>query len=193
MWFPNCLLFAGEVMVFKIPVIGFIEKQLRVGIVSKFLAIFRNTADVHRVIMFIPLTLLASHIYYFKSLPRIGVIFYKLQRDELILIGLVAFFFVFALCWSIFSSPFNLQLYLRQSIFAAWTGLLHRLSYGLDTLGSTYPATLLFMGLTLCLPYAFMGLRLDQVWEKIKENHEAKKSAEIKAKNETIVFEKTGS
>ncbi len=163
-------------MKFKIPVIGFIEKTIRADLVQKFLDIFRNTRDIHRVLVIIPLTWFISHSFYLKSRSLWANIFSSLSRDEAIWLGLCGFPALFVLCWAIFTSDFNMSLYMRQAIFAIWTGLLHRLGYGLEAIGTTYITTVSFLALTSYLPFAFWGLRPDQVFKKVKEGYDIKKN-----------------
>lgn len=165
-------------MKFYIPFFGLLEKTVQMNLVRRFLAIFRDTRDIHRALIVIPLTLLVSHSLFLKSQPHIAVIFYRVQRNEVVWLTLQAFVILFIACWAVFSSPFNLSLYVRQTVFIIWTGLLHRLGYGLETLGSTYFTVVSFLALTSFLPFAFTGLKIEQLFRKMKEDYESNKSTE---------------
>ena len=162
----------------KIPFLGFVEKTINADFAQAFLQIFRDTQDKHRVLIIVPLVLLLSHSYYMYMQPHISVIFYKIAQKEGIWLALAGFTVLFVFFWAIFSSPFNPSLYVRQIIFAVWTGLLHRLGYGLETLGSTYITVVSFIFLTLPLIFAFTGLTVSQFFNKIKDDYQAKKNAE---------------
>lgn len=159
----------------KIPFIGFIEKTVQMNVVRKFLAVFRDTQDIHRVLVLIPLTLFVSHSYFLMNQPHTSVIFYRLQRSEIIWIALLGFIVLFVASWAIFSSPLNSALYVRQGVFIIWTGLLHRLAYGLETLGTTYFTVVSFIALTSFLPFAFTGFKIEQLFARIKDEYKANK------------------
>lgn len=165
-------------MKFYIPFFGLLEKTVQMDLVQRFLAVFRNTQDIHRVLIVIPLTLLVSHSLYLKLQSHVEVIFYTVQRSEIIWLALEVFIILFVACWAVFSSPFNPSLYVRQAVFVIWTALLHRLGYGLETLGSTYFTVVSFIALTSFLPFAFTGLKIDQLFRKLKEDYESSKKTE---------------
>lgn len=165
-------------MKFYVPFLGLLEKTVQMDLTRRFLAVFRDTQDIHRVLIIIPLTLLVSHSLYLKSQPHVSVIFYKLQRSEGVWLALELFMILFVACWAIFSSPFNPSLYVRQAVFMIWTGLLHRLGYGLETLGTTYFTIVSFIALTSFLPFAFTGLKIEQLFNKLKEDYESNKKTE---------------
>lgn len=165
-------------MKFYIPFFGLLEKTVQMNLVRRFLDIFRDTRNIHRVLITIPLTLLVSHSLYMKNHTPAAVIFYEIQRSEVIWLGLAAFFVLFAASWAVFSGPFSPALYIRQTVFMIWTGLLHRLGYGLETLGSTYFTVVSFIALTSFLPFAFTGLKTEQLFRKLKEDYESGKKSE---------------
>lgn len=172
----------------KIPFIGFIEKTVQMNIIKKLVAVFRDTQDIHRVLIVIPLTLFVSHSYYLTQQPHVSVIFYKLQRSEVIWVGLIGFIFVFVAFWAVLSSPFHPALYVRQGVFVIWTGLLHRLLYGLEILGTTYFTVVSFIALTSFLPFAFTGLKIDQLFARFKDEYKAKKAE----KRPAIIIDSSG-
>lgn len=155
-----------------IPFFGLVIKTIETDLVQKFLGIFRQPQDIHRVLIVIPITLFISHTIFLKSQPGLAVITGNLQRPEEIWVILMAFLLLFISCWAVFSSAFNPVLYIRQVVFVAWTCLLHRLSYGLEELGTSYVTTISFGALVSFLPFAFTGLRPDQLWVKYKANKE---------------------
>ncbi len=169
-----------------IPFMGVITKSIETDVVQQFLGVFRKPQDIHRVLIVIPLTLFVSHSIFLKNQAHISVIFYDLQRSEIIWLGLQSFPLFFAACWAVFSSEFNLTLYIRQIIFVGWTCLLHRLSYGLEELGTPYLMTISFLALIFFLPYAFSGLRPDQMWNQYQE----KKAEEVKKQHAAVVYQK---
>jgi hypothetical protein len=163
-------------MKIKIPFVGFIEKTINANIVQAFLKVFRDTQDKHRVLMIVPLTMLLSHSYYMFMQSHVAVLLYKIGEDEALWLGLAGFIFLFVLAWAIFSSPFNPALYVRQIVFIIWTGLLHRLAYGLETLGTTYFTAVSFIALTSFLPFAFTGLKIEELFQRLKDDYQAKKN-----------------
>lgn len=164
-------------MKFKVPVFGldFIEKTVNADFVQAFLGIFRDTKDIHRVLVLIPLAALISHSVYLKSTPHISVLTYSVKRDELIWICLEVALILFVFSWAVFSSPFNPVLYGRQFIFGIWTVLSHRLLYGLESLGTPFFNTVSLIFLTGSLPFAFTGLRIDQLYKRYKEKRQSQK------------------
>lgn len=169
-------------MKFYIPFFGLLEKTVQMNFVQRFLAVFRNTQDIHRVLIVIPLTLLISHSLYLKTQAHVEVVFFTLKSSEIIWLALEIFIVLFAACWAIFSSPFNPSLYVRQTVFAIWTALLHRLGYGLESLGTTYFTVVSFAALTYFLPFAFTGLRIEQLFSKWKDDYESNKKMDKKIK-----------
>jgi hypothetical protein len=165
-------------MKFYIPFFGLLEKTVQMNFVQRFLAVFRDTQDIHRVLIIIPLTLLVSHSLYLKIQSHMEVIFYTVQRSEIVWLILEVFLILFIACWAVFSSPFNPALYVRQTVFVIWTALLHRLGYGLETLGSTYFTLVSFIALTSFLPFAFTGLTITQLFKRLKEDYESSKKTE---------------
>lgn len=159
-----------------IPFFGLVMKTIETDLVQKFLEIFRRPQDIHRVLITIPITLFISHTLFLKNQPGTSVVFNNLQRPEVIWVGLMIFLLLFVSCWAVFSSEFNPVLYTRQIVFIMWTCLVHRLSYGLETLGSPLLTWLSFGALVSFLPFAATGLRPDQIWTKYK----ADKAAEVK-------------
>lgn len=168
-------------MKFYIPFFGLLEKTVQMNFVRRFLAVFRNTQDIHRVLIVIPLTLLISHSLYLKTQAHIEVVLFTVQSSEIIWLVLETFIILFAACWAIFSSPFNPSLYVRQIVFAIWTALLHRLGYGLESLGSTYFTVVSFVALTSFLPFAFTGLKIEQLFKKWKDDYESNKKMKYAA------------
>jgi len=140
--------------------------------------VFRDTQDIHRVLIIIPLVLLISHSIYLKTQSHVEVILYTLQSSEIFWLVLAGFILLFVACWAVFSTPFNPSLYVRQMIFAIWTALLHRLGYGLEILGSTYFTLVSFVALTSFLPFAFTGLKIEQLFKSWKEEYESNKKSE---------------
>lgn len=165
-------------MKFFIPFVGFTEKIVQMNLVQGFFEVFRDTRDTHRVLIVIPLTLFISHSLYLQGQTYVSVIFYKIHRAELIWLILGAFIMLFVASWAVFSSSFNPALYIRQIIFVIWTGLLHRLSYGLESLGTTYFTIVSFIALTSFLPFAITGLKVEQLFRKLKEDYESGKKSE---------------
>lgn len=160
----------------KIPFIGFIEKTFQLNIVRQFLIVFRDTQDKHRVAVIIPLTLLLSHSYYLYQQPAMIAISRSISRSEILWLGLAGFIVLFMASWAIFSSPFNVSLYVRQGVFVMWTGLVHRLSYGLEVLGTPYFNIIAFIALTSFLPFAFTGLKNGELFSKWKNDYQASQS-----------------
>lgn len=169
-----------------IPFMGVIMKTIETDMVQQFIGVFRKPQDIHRVLIVIPLTLFVSHSIFLKNQAHISVIFYDLQRSEIIWLGLQAFPLLFAACWAVFSSEFNLTLYIRQIVFVGWTCLLHRLSYGLEGFGTPYLMTISFAALISFLPYAFFGLRPDQIWNQ----YQKKKAEAAKKQHAAVVYQK---
>jgi hypothetical protein len=159
----------------KIPFIGFIDKTLHMNVIQRFLSIFRDTRDIDRVIIVIPLTLLISHSFLLKAQTHMSIIFYKLTPKEIVWLILMGFPVLFSFFWAVFSSPFNPSLYVRQAIFIIWTGLLHRLFYGLEILGSAYFTVVSFIALTSFLPFAFTGLKIEELFKRWKSEYNEKK------------------
>jgi hypothetical protein len=174
-------------MKFYIPFFGLLEKTIQMNFVQRFLAVFRNTQDIHRVLIVIPLTLLISHSLYLQTRAHVEVIFYTIKNEEIFWLALEGFIVLFVGCWAVFSSPFNPALYVRQGVFAIWTALLHRLGYGLESLGSTYFTVVSFIALTSFLPFAFTGLKNEQLFRKWKEEYESKKKSKTKYASEPAV------
>ena len=160
------------------PVVGLAEKAVKLDIVQKILAIFRDTQDIHRVAIIVPLTLFLSHSLFMSNQPHIAVIFHRLTKPEIFWIVLAAFSALFMLAWSTLSSNFNPALYARQMIVAGWTFILHRIAYGLTALGSPDFYIPAFVALSVFLPFAVTGLRIDDFFKKLKEDYETKKQAE---------------
>jgi hypothetical protein len=152
------------------------EKIIQADIVQKFLRIFRDTQDAHRVLVVIPLTLFLSHSWFLKSAPQVSLVASRINPDEMFWLILAGSGVLFVLCWAIFSSPFNPSLYVRQSIFIIWTGLAHRWFYGLEIPGTPYLTAISLLALTSYLPFAFWGLRPDQLFSKIKDEYQEKKN-----------------
>jgi hypothetical protein len=161
-----------------IPVFGFAEKIIQTNFIQRFLEIFRDTKDIHRVIVVVPLTLLISHSLYLRGLPHMSDIFFKPARAEVIWFGLFCFPVAFGYLWAVFSSPLNPALYIRQTIFIIWTALLHRWSYGLETFGTPYATVISLLALTSYLPFALWGLRPDQLFMKLIDDYKARKNAD---------------
>ena len=151
---------------------GVITKSIETDVVQQFLGVFRKPSDLHRVLIVIPLALYVSHSLFMKNQAHIYVIFHKLHRSEIIWLGLQSFPLLFAACWAVFSSQFNLTLYIRQIVFVGWTCLLHRLSYGLEELGTPYLMTVSFAALIFFLPYAFTGLTRTWPPRLVRGSHE---------------------
>ena len=84
-------------MRFKLPIFGidFIEKTINANFIKAFLDVFRETKDIHRVLIIIPLAVLISHSYYLKGTPHISVLTYTVRKDELIWVILEAFLILF--------------------------------------------------------------------------------------------------
>lgn len=163
----------------KIPFIGFIEKTIQMNIVRRFLAVFRETQDIHRVLIMIPLTMLVSHSYFLYQQPAMVALAYNISRSEALWLGLAGFMVLFVGSWAIFSSEFHPALYVRQGVFIIWTGLLHRLTYGLETLGTTYFTVVSFIALTSFLPFAFTGLKIEQLFAEWMKQAQAQKRPAI--------------
>lgn len=162
----------------KIPFIGFIEKTIHTDFIQAILKIFRETEDKHRVLIMIPLTLLISHSYFMSMQPHVMVIFHSVSRSEGFWLALAGFTALFVFAWAILSGPFNPALYVRQSVFIVWIGLLHRLAYGLESLGTMYITTVSFIALSSFLPFAFTGLTVPQLFSKLKDDYKTRKNAE---------------
>lgn len=161
----------------KIPFIGFIDKTIHTDFIQAILRVFRETQDKHRVMIMVPLTLLVSHSYYLSRQPHIAVILTQISNSEGIWIILASFVALFVFGWGILSSPFSPALYARQAIFIIWTGLLHRLSYGLETLGTPYFNVISFCALTYGLPFAFTGKGIPYLFTKAIEDYKMKKES----------------
>jgi len=155
-----------------IPFFGLVMKTVETEFVQKFLGIFRQPQDIHRVLVVIPIVLFISHTIFLKNQPGLAVIANNFQRPEEIWVGLMAFPVLFISCWAVFSSSFNPVLYLRQIVFIMWTCLIHRLSYGLEVFGTPYLTWISFAALVSFLPFACTGKRPDQLYEKYKTNKE---------------------
>jgi len=155
-----------------IPFFGLVMKTIETDLVQKFLGVFRQPQDIHRVLIIIPITLFISHTVFLKNQPGLAVITGNLQRPEQIWVSLMAFLVLFISCWAVFSSAFNPVLYVRQIVFAMWTCLLHRLSYGLEVFGTPYLTWISFAALISFLPFACTGLRPDQLYTKYKADKE---------------------
>lgn len=158
--------------------VSFADKIIKTNFVQGFLRIFRDTQDSHRVLAIIPLTLFISHSWYMKTAPQISLAAARISNDELFWIILCGFIASAYFCWAVFSSKFNPPLYVRQTIFAIWTGLAHRWIYDLETLGTPYLTAVSLLALTSYLPYAFWGLRPDQLFKQIQDEYKARKNAE---------------
>ena len=162
----------------KIPFIGFVDETIQADFVQAFLYIFRDTLDKHRMLVVIPLVLLISHSVYLANQPHLSVIFYRLTAAEELWLFLAGLLILFVFSWAVFSSPFSPALYVRQTVFIVWTGLLHRLAYGLETLGTTYITAVSFLALSSFLPFAFTGKTVPQLFNQIKDDYQARKNAE---------------
>lgn len=162
----------------KLPFVGFIEKTIQADIVRAFLGVFRDTQDIHRVLIIIPWTLFLSHCWHIKNAPQTSLIVANLNREEIIWIGLASFMMLFILSWAVFSSEFNPSLYFRQLIIGGWTFLIHRLVYGLTMLGSPDFYLLSFAAFSYFLPFAITGLTPKEFFQKLKDDREAKKNHE---------------
>lgn len=165
-------------MKLKIPFIGFIEKTIHTDFIQAILRVFRETEDKHRVLVMVPLTLLISHSYFMSMQPHIQVIFHNVSRSEGFWLALAGFSALFVFAWAVLSSPFNPALYVRQTIFIIWTGLLHRLGYGLETLGTMYITTVSFLALSSFLPFAFTGMTIPQLFNRLKDDYQSRKTRE---------------
>lgn len=156
-----------------IPFFGLVMKTIETDLVQKFLKIFTEPQDIHRVLIVIPITLFISHTVFLKNQPGLSVVTANLQRTEEIWIGLMGFLVLFISCWAVFSSAFNPVLYIRQIVFVMWTCLIHRLSYGLEVFGTPYLSWISFVALASFIPFACTGLRPDQLYEKYKADKQA--------------------
>jgi hypothetical protein len=112
------------------------------------------------------------------SAPQVRRMAHSINNDELLWLTLCGFLSAWCFCWAVFSSKFNSPLYVRQTIFAIWAGLAHRWVYDLETLGTPYITAVSLLALTSYLPYAFWGLRPDQLFKKMKDEYKARKNAE---------------
>jgi len=153
-----------------IPFFGLVMKTIETDLVQKFLGVFRQPQDIHRVLIVIPIALFISHTVFLKNQPGTSVVFNNLQRPEMIWVGLMGFLLFFVSCWAVFSSGFNFVLYVRQSVFVMWTCLLHRLSYGLEVFGTPYLTGISIIALISFLPFAFTGFRPDQLYKQYKDD-----------------------
>jgi hypothetical protein len=113
-----------------------------------------------------------------KSAPHVSLVTSRLNDNEIFWLSLMAGLTLFVFCWAIFSSPFNPSLYVRQTIFFIWTGLAHRWFYGLEHIGTPLLAYVSLVSLTSYLPFAFWGIRPDQLFNKIREEYNTRKIAE---------------
>ena len=155
-----------------IPFFGLVMKTIETDLVQRFLIVFRQPQDIHRVLIAIPITLFISHTIFLKNKPGLAVITGNLQRPEQIWVMLMSFLVLFITCWAVFSSAFNPVLYIRQIVFVMWTCLIHRLSYGLEIFGTPYLTWISFAALISFIPFACTGLRPDQLYEKYRTNKE---------------------
>lgn len=162
----------------KIPFIGFIDKTINADFVQAFLRVFRETEDKHRVFIVIPAVLLISHSYYMFANPLIRQLSYTISKDKIIWVVLAAFPILFMLSWAVFSSAFNPRLYVRQTVLIIWAALLHRLAYGLEVLGTTYFTVVSFIALTSFLPFAITGLKIEELFNRIKDDYKERREAE---------------
>ena len=160
------------------PAISFTEKIIQFPIVQGFLRVFRDTQDIHRVLAVIPWALYISHSWFMKSAPQISLAAARFSNDEILWLFLASFPVLFVFCWAVFSSPFNPSLYVRQSIFLIWTVLVHRWFYGLEAIGTPFLTTVSLVALTSYLPFAFWGLRPDQLFKRALDEYTARKKAE---------------
>jgi len=160
-----------------LPMLSFTEKIIQTNFVQGFLRIFRETNDTHRVLAVVPLAWFISHSYYMLQAPQVAHMATRVNIDEGIWLALGGLITLFMFSWSVFSSEFNPSLYVRQGIFIIWTGLTHRWIYGLEALGTPFLTTVSLIALTSYLPFAFWGLRPDQLYIKIKDEINAKKNA----------------
>lgn len=162
----------------KYPVsIGFAEKIIQTNLVQGFLHIFRKPDDIHRVLSVIPITLLISHSAYMLDAPSIKLTTASFSEAEILWLILFALPPLFWSLWTIFSSVFNPALYVRQAIFVIWTGLAHRWACGLEIFGTPYLTAVSLIALTSYLPFAFWGLRPDQLFSKLQDEYRFRKEA----------------
>lgn len=159
------------------PILSISDTIVKTNFVQSFLKVFRETEDIHRVLVVIPLALFVSHSIFLKNQPGVSVMFYDLGRPEQIWVGLLGFVVFFVGSWAVFSSPFNPVLYIRQAVFIMWACLLHRLSYGLEVFGTPYLTTISVIALFSFIPFAFTGKRPDQLYEEYK----IRKASELQA------------
>lgn len=162
----------------KYPIISFADKVIHTNFVQGFLRIFRDTQDTHRVLAIIPLTIFISHSVYMYSAPQVRRMAHNINNAELLWLTLCGLLSTWCLCWAVFSSEFKPSLYVRQIIFAIWSALGHRWLYGLETPGTMYLTVISIAALTSYLPYAFWGLRPDQLYSKVKEEYKTRKNAQ---------------
>ena len=165
----------------KIPFVGFIEKSINADFVQAFLRVFRETEDKHRVFIIVPVVLLLSHSYYMMSNPLIRQLGYNLNKDRVLWLVLAAFPVLFLLSWAVFSSAFNPRLYIRQIVLIIWSALLHRLCYGLEVMGTTYFTVVSFIALTSFLPFALTGMKIEELFNKLKDDYKERRESENEA------------
>ncbi len=151
------------------------ERLIKTNIARHFLSIFRDTQDIHRVLVIIPLVLLLSHGWFMQEAPQVSLVVARLSRDETILLSLVGFVVAFVFCWAVFSAPVNIFLYVRQAIVGAWALIIHRLLYGLTELGTADFYLLAFVSFASFLPFALTGLKIEKFFQKIQDERAQKR------------------
>lgn len=162
---------------FKVPKVktnvSWHEKLIRTNFVQRFLAIFRDTEDIHRVLAIVPVVLVLSHSWFIKNAVGVSVVVAQLNNSEILWLTFSSIPILFMLFWAVFSSPFNLYLYWRQIIIGAWALLIHRLAYGLTQLGTADFYVLAFAAFVSFLPFALTGQKIEQFFDGIKQRRES--------------------
>ncbi len=132
-------------------------------ILNSYADIFKYPCDIHRVLLSGVLSIGLSHFVYLynTTYDNISIV----HTDDYLLIAIVSIVYLFSLSWCFLSSEYNLKLYGRIIVVMSWSVLVHRVFYGVTAWGSTYFDIMFIVGWSAWLPYALMGVSIEQFIE----------------------------
>jgi hypothetical protein len=144
-------------------------------------SIFREPKDIHRILVSGVLALILSHVFYLFESDSES--FSIVNVDDYILVAVFWFQFVFCLGWCLFSQETGIVIYGRIGVIALWAILIHRVFYGVESLGSFFVNFAFLLGWSAWLPFALFGLSIEGAFMKLKPLF--KKSEKEKEKTES--------